>query len=263
MYAVLRRNSGPILDSTVAFVAEALPKLLSLTQLKLGGNICREQVLAATSSLPHLQRVNVAETGDAGNPERSCPGSSYAALPVTMTALVVNETVNPDIKHLTALQELHVCNGGFESFSLARFRSLRRLTVGSQFDLTPLIESRLAQFVHLSNLEHLDLRTGITMPWRMRMNAPFAACSRLTYLSIGHMLWVPEGLFTSDRQLTRLAELHLTVELLSKATVTQQMVEGCPNVQKLVLYDHRGWQRDASKAATYSNNLHVRLQGRF
>jgi hypothetical protein len=199
----------------------------------------------------------VFNSGDTGQPGRCCLGSSYAALPVTITALRIKEVINPDIAHLTALQELQLCNGYFEGFTVAPFRRLRQLSFVAQHTAEGLLHSRMSQFTYLTQLEHLTLSLG--WPGRQALEAPFAACTCLSYLSLVGMQYIPEGLLRSDWQLTRLAELHLPVVLLVNPAQTEQVVGCCPNLRTLKLYDLLMMQRSLSEAAAY-HDMQVRTK---
>jgi hypothetical protein len=76
---------GPDLSSSKAALVEALPRLLQLTALNMGGDMLDNDVLAQVSAPAGLQDLEVAE----GSSGARITGSAFAQLPSGLTRLVI------------------------------------------------------------------------------------------------------------------------------------------------------------------------------
>jgi hypothetical protein len=155
--------------SNTAVIAEAVPQLLRLTMLQLGGPASQDTSLAHLSRLTALQQLKLTDA--------KCTAASFLQLPTSLTmvsmhcyraegdqyALDFSNSSTPGLCQLTALQELSLWGRGGEDsckFHVEMLSSLSALTkisvTGCQVMAGP-AEPRLVVLTGLTRLQHLNL----------------------------------------------------------------------------------------------------------
>jgi hypothetical protein len=165
----INKSPADAAASNAAIVAEAIPQLLQLTSLHLGGPASLDAALAHLSRLTALQQLKLTDA--------ECTSAGLLQLPSGLTmvsihcaraeggqhALEFSSSSTPGLCQLTALQDLQLCSkGGDDScnFHVEMLSSLTALTkieiVGCQV-MAGLAEPRLVVLTGLTRLQHLNL----------------------------------------------------------------------------------------------------------
>lgn len=167
---------SPAVDaSNAAVVAEAVPQLLQLTSLQLGGPASHDAALAHVTRLTALQTLKLTDT--------LCTSASFQQLPRTLIMLGVQRKSNlhgsdpddaivlefssastPGLAQLTALERLSIRGGGaltdntfFHVDVLSALTALTRLGVAACSVMAGPGEVNLVVLTSLTRLQHLDL----------------------------------------------------------------------------------------------------------
>jgi hypothetical protein len=243
-------------DSTISAVPAAIPNLQHLTHLGLTGRYADDAVLPGVQHLPKLEQLLVKT-----DRQSRCTATSFAALPVSLTKLCINDANNlsrqpirvslnntPGITQLTALQWLEVSGVEFDMALLASLQSLHHLAITVALAPVGVQGAGLTVLSSLTVLQHLQLTPHIVPDQPTPADiAALTASSQLTYLDIGS--GIARGqyshMFPAGRQLPHLRGLRATMGLLAGYQDTTSLGRCCPNLQHLEL-SHLGTQASSA-----------------
>lgn len=258
----------------VGVLAEAIPQLVQLTSLHLGGAVCVDAVLAHMTSCRHLLELRLDKC--------LCTAGSFTSLPQSLTLLDIGYTFTvgmsaaaanllpqvtfspgstPALCQLTALQSLQVRNTHrFHVAVLSGLTDLTRLAIQGS-DLTAgEDEPRLLVLTRLTKLQELvlssmsDTSPAATAPEDF---AAITASAQLTKLELSNSLLEPDdarAVFPEGRHLNKLQHLHLWISWLEDAVAMSSMVRCCQNLQELKIFSGGGHE-DPEAAAVWRAGL--------
>lgn len=261
--------------SNVSVLAEAIPQLVQLTSLHLGGAVCVDAVLAHITSCRNLLQLRLDKC--------LCTASSFTSLPQSLTLLdigygfemtmtaeeeasVPKVTFSPDstpaLCQLPALQSLQVQRA--QRCHVALLSGLTALTclvvegsslAAGENELNLLVLNRLTK---LQDLVLSSMSRASPAAADPRDFAAITASRQLTKLKLSHSLLEPDDLhavFPAGRHCDKLQHLSLWIDWLEDAEAMSSMVRCCENLQELKIICHGGHEVAAEAAEVWREGL--------